>query len=75
MEELKTTSTSSLTSRGGGRGEEGDVVESANCKQQLSPTGIVDDDDLDLQRKMEQARLNQDLVFSIELVSDKQTLI
>jgi len=75
MEEQK-ESPPSLTSKeiGGGRGDDGDVVEDgADNKQQLSPIRIIEDGDLDLQRKMEKARLNQASVFSIELVSDKTT--
>jgi len=76
MEEQKETSTSYTSTGGesGGRGDSGDVEEDADDNQrQLSPATIVVDDD-DLQRKLEKARLNQDLVFSIQLVSNKQTL-
>jgi len=70
MEEQKTTSTSSTSNEGGGKG---DVEIEADDKQQLSPAAeaiVVDDD---LQKRMEKARLNQVLVFSNDLVSKPQS--
>jgi len=68
MKKKNKSSTSSTSSRGGGGRGGGDVVEEgADDKQQLSATANVENDDL--QRKMEKARLTQDLVFSNDLVS------
>jgi len=70
MEEQKKTSTPSTSSGGGGKG---DVEIEADDNQQLSPAAQAAIVEVDLQKKMEKARLNEDLVFSNDLVSNTQT--
>jgi len=73
MEEQNKTSTSSTSGRGGGERGDGDVEQGDDDKHGLSPAAAIVDVD-DHERKIEKARLNQDLVFSNDLVSDnKQT--
>jgi len=71
MEEQNKTSTPSTSGRGGGRRGDGDVEDGDDDKHGLSTAAAVVDDDHE--RKIEKARLIQALVFSNDLVSDKQT--